>query len=50
MPNSPKLPFFRKNTPEAYFAAETELFYLFARPIPKYDLQRQYFTITVTQN
>ena len=48
MPNSPKLPFFRKNTPRRYFGAETGDFNLFVRPIPKYDCQRQSFTKTVT--
>ena len=43
-PNSSKLPFFRKNTPKGYFAAETGDFN--SRPIPKYDLQCQSFTNT----
>ena len=48
MPNSPKLPFFRKNTPKRYFGVETGDFYSFVRPIPKCDSQRQSFIKTVT--
>ena len=42
-PNSFKLPFFRKNTPEANFAAETENFNSFAKSVFAYITFEQYF-------
>ena len=48
--NSPKMPFFYKDTPKWYLAAKTRDFSQFARPISKYDLQCQSFTNTVTRH
>ena len=49
-PNSPKLPFFRTNKVQGYFGAKGGDFNLYARPIPKCDLQCQSFTNPVTQH
>ena len=40
-PSLPKLPFYRKNAPEGYFAAKTGKFNLFPRLIPKQNYQFQ---------
>ena len=48
--NSANLPFFPMNKAQGYFGAENRDFNIYARPIPKCDLQCQSFTNTVTQH